>query len=259
MLKISEGDVHIWFSLTKELSNSCLLAQYKDLLSEEESNQFNNFVYRTDSHRYLVSRALLRAMLSKYSSIPPHIWKFSRNVYGKPFINNEDDVLSPNKLSFNLTHTDGLVLVGLTKTADIGVDAEKISQEFDYMDIAHDNFTKNEITALESMPSIEQREFFYKHWTLKESYLKARGEGLTLPLNLFSFAFSIDNKIVCNFSDELKDCSSNWKFLQLSPVENYVSSICIRNNQNSYPQIIVRDCIPLVSETKIEDITFLSS
>jgi len=259
MLEISEGDVHIWFSLTKEINDQDLLNQYKDLLSEEESNQFNNFVCRTDSDRYLISRALLRATLSKYSSIPPHIWKFSRSVYGKPFINNDDDVLSPNKLSFNLTHTDGLVLIGLTKTGDIGVDAERISQEFDYMDIACSNFTENEVTALQSMSCIEQREFFYRHWTLKESYLKARGEGLTLPLNLFSFSFSIDNKIACNFSDELEDCSSNWKFLQFSPVENYVSSLCIRNNRNQYPQIIVRHCVPLVSEIKLNNIIFWSS
>ncbi|MDP3372312.1 MAG: 4'-phosphopantetheinyl transferase superfamily protein [Candidatus Paracaedibacteraceae bacterium] len=256
-MKISNGDVHVWFSLTKELNDVNLLARYKGLLSQDECKRFNSFFYKKDRQLYLISRALLRTTLSEYSLVSPCNWKFSKNNNGKPFINNKN--LSEEKICFNLSHTDGLVMVGVTKMQDIGVDVEQVSRNFDYMDIAYSNFAADEITVLESMSGSDQKEFFYKYWTLKESYLKARGDGLTMPLNLCSFALSTCSKIKCKFFDQAVDCHSNWNFLQFSLVKNYISSICLKRNQNYSPRIRVRHCVPLINNKELKNIKFLSS
>jgi hypothetical protein len=127
---------------------------------------------------------MVRRALSRYSEIPPQKWRFVENAHGKPLI--DPDLDSP-PLSFSLAHTKGLAVVAVTGGADVGVDVERADRSVNAARLTGRFFSPEETAALQELSPERLRERFFLYWTLKESYIKARGLGLSLPLDSFSF------------------------------------------------------------------------
>lgn len=190
MPDIDRGQIHLWFVFLDEIRDARLLDQYRRLLTEEERHQERRFFFAKDQHRYLVTRALLRTTLSRYAPIAPEQWSFYRNAYGRPEIANDD--CRANEISFNVSHTLGLIMLAVTGKCLLGVDTENVRTRQVSPDLATHFFSRAEATALQRLPVELQHERFFQYWTLKESYIKARGMGLSIPLDQFSFHFSAD-------------------------------------------------------------------
>ena len=112
MLALDPGQIHLWFVFCDEIADESLLRQYREMLTEEERNQEQRFHFPKDRHRYLLTRALVRTTLSRYAAIAPSQWRFSADAYGKPAIINQDPLVG--KISFNISHTQGLIVLGVT-------------------------------------------------------------------------------------------------------------------------------------------------
>ncbi|MBZ0307063.1 MAG: 4'-phosphopantetheinyl transferase superfamily protein, partial [Anaerolineae bacterium] len=89
------------------------------------------------------------------------------------------------ELAFNLSHAFELVLYAVGRGVSIGVDIEYLRPVNEFWDIARSYFSKREVAMLQTVPPNQQLEAFYNCWTRKEAYIKARGEGLSMPLNQF--------------------------------------------------------------------------
>lgn len=111
--------IHLWYVCPNEIVDKKVLWEYEQLLNTVEKNQWQRFHFAKDRHTYLVTRALLRSVLSYYVNLNPKDWRFTFNAYGKPEI-AEDLINMP--LRFNLSHTDGIVICAIVLNHDIGVD-----------------------------------------------------------------------------------------------------------------------------------------
>lgn len=255
-LRINTNEIHLWYVLLNQITDINLLAYYKTLLSPTEHLQMEKIVFESDKKRFLVTRALVRTTLSRYSLIRPEDWIFTITDYGKPIINNTD--LEQNFLSFNLSHTHDLVLLGLIRNWAIGVDVENILTKVEHVDIAKEYFTSEEIDSLQKLSKDKQVEKFFKYWTLKESYLKAKGYGLSIPLNSISFHLRAGAGIRYLINSPLEDSGSLWKFWQFQPTVNHIASVCVENYSET-TKVILKEIIPLVEEKERKHITFVTS
>src|SRR3989440_6927232 len=121
-IPLTPGEIHIWLTFYDEVSDERLHSAYRELLSDAEKKQEPRFYFARDRRRYLVTRALVRTVLSRYVSIHPREWIFSTNAYGRPEIVNAQ--VRDGSLSFNISHTHSLIVLGVTRNRALGVDVE---------------------------------------------------------------------------------------------------------------------------------------
>lgn len=160
----------------------CSLA--KSLYSPQEIATSKRFLIKDRQRSYLLARTLVRTVLSKYVNISPRTWRFRTNESGKPEI---DLPKMYRFLRFSLTRTNGFMACAVAADRAIGIDAEAIDRVVEIDGIADRYFAPEEARALQTgPPELRQRRFF-ELWTLKEAYLKARGIGLSLPLETILF------------------------------------------------------------------------
>ena len=77
-----------------------------------------------------------------------------------------------------------MALLAFTVGRQVGVDLELV-RKFGGQEIAARFFSPQEVMELSCLPQWVQDEGFFLCWTRKEAYLKARGEGLNIPLKSF--------------------------------------------------------------------------
>ena len=172
---------------------------------------------------FLATRALCRSVLSLYADVPPAQWRFAEGERGKPYIATP---LPTPALHFNLTNTLGLIACVVSRVYPVlGVDAEFLGRHGETVNIAEHFFSASEVHALRTLPTEQQRERFFCYWTLKESYIKARGLGLALPLDQFSFLLDAGPDVGVAFDPRLLDSAPRWRFALLRGSRNHMVSV----------------------------------
>lgn len=169
--------VHIW--RIDLLQNADVTTTPERFLSSGEMEQARRFHFARDQRRYVVSHAALRLILSHYLDCQPGQVEFVITENGKP-------LLSSSSLHFNLTHSHEMALVAVTGAGEIGVDLEYIRPLEDLNSLAINCFSEAEYRIFHALPEAEKLPAFFNGWTRKEAYIKALGEGLSLPLQAFS-------------------------------------------------------------------------
>jgi 4'-phosphopantetheinyl transferase len=262
-LNIRQNEIHLWQVNPDNITQPELLNKYKKLLSDDETKKQQRYKFSDDRHDALITRAFIRDLLSYYADIAPNDWHFEKGEKDKPEIVN-----SPLPLRFNISHTKGLIVCAVTLEDDIGCDVENTTRNNDVLAIADRYFSSDETKELFSLPKEQQRHRFFDYWTLKESYIKAWGLGLAIPLKDFSFniiddlveqkaSFSIKNTISLSFAQHRIDNAEIWRNWLLYPNgdEQHRIAIALRakkNNQaisyqfryfNSTPLLGYQECI----------------
>lgn len=212
------GIVDLWCFFYEGVDDPALLAAHDALMTPAERARRDRFVFEKDRRLYLATRALARTTLSAYAPVAPAAWRFAEGSHGKPYI---DAPRPAPRLHFNLTNTLGLVVCAVSVAHDaIGVDAENVARAGETVSIADSYFSPFEVRALRARPAVEQPRRFFSYWTLKESYIKARGLGLALPLDQFSFHLDEGPEIGVSFDPRLGDDAARWRFalIDASPV-----------------------------------------
>ena len=249
LIPLTSGEIHLWLTRPDEIHEADLLIAYRALLNPAEKEQQMRFYFARDRHRYLVTRALVRTVLSRYIEVAPCEWMFSSNAYGRPHAVNQGAV--DCSLTFNLSHTEGLIVLGVTKGRSLGVDVENIVTRKTPIDIANRYFAPQEVAALNVVLPDQQQYRFYEYWTFKEAYIKARGMGLSLPLDKFSFHYANDHIVDLAIDPELGDDAARWEFWQFQPTSDHLVAVCAERINAPSPRLIVRKRVPLKSEEKI--------
>ncbi|HEY6924790.1 MAG TPA: 4'-phosphopantetheinyl transferase superfamily protein [Steroidobacteraceae bacterium] len=248
--------IDLWCTFYSDLENEALLREYRSLLSESERQQELRFHFARDRRRYLVTRALVRTVLSRYADIAPREWTFAVNDYGRPRIANT--AAAAGEVAFNVSHTDGLIILAVARGHEIGVDVENTSVRAACIDIADRFFAPAEVSALHALPEARQQDRFFEYWTLKESYIKARSMGLSIPLDHFSFDL-LEDDIAISIHQDQGDRPERWRFWQMSLGPGYLGALCAERVSREPPLLMVRNVVPLVSDQALPHTLLRSS
>jgi 4'-phosphopantetheinyl transferase len=250
VLEIAPGEIHLWHIYYDAIDDAGLLAQYRALLNPTEKLKETRFHFARDRRRYLVTRASLRSILSRYAPVAPEDWKFRTNDYGRPEIDSAQ--VEHLRLVFNISHTHCLIVIGITRGRELGVDVENVLTREVSIEIADRYFAPDEVAALHEVPREGQHYRFFEYWTFKESYIKARGMGLSLPLEKFSFSYPHAGAVEIAIHADLEDARERWELRQLRPTPEYLVAVCAEIAKEGTSKLIVRSAVPLVSEEVVE-------
>jgi len=202
--------VDLWCFFYEDPLTEPRRAAYEALMSDEERARHQRFMFERDRDLFLATRALVRAALSRYADVRPEAWRFERTEHGKPYLVGPAGV---PELHFNLSNTYGLVACAVSGALPrVGVDVENTTRGTDALEIADRFFSGLEVEALHALPDSDHQARFFSYWTLKESYIKARGLGLAIPLGQFSFLLDDAPPIRLACDPELSDDGDRWRF-----------------------------------------------
>ena len=241
---LSQNEAHLWVVRPERITAPELLRSYEALLTNDEREERDRFRFAKERHRCLVTRALVRSVLSRYADVPPDRWRFVANQYGRPEV-AEPRLVPP--LRFNLSHTNGLIVCLVATGREVGVDVEERQRSAELLGFAHGYFSPFEIAALSSLPKREQVDRVVMYWTLKESYIKARGMGLAIPLAQFSF--DLDDRsgrgIRIFIDPRLDDDPESWQFRLLSYGRGHFIAASIRRRDGDILSLRLREIVPM--------------
>ncbi|SCX59698.1 4'-phosphopantetheinyl transferase superfamily protein [Variovorax sp. EL159] len=252
LISLPAGDIHLWFCFHGKSGDATQDAACRALLTPEELSKQNRFHFASDRYRYLLTRALVRSVLSRYAPVQPHAWRFATGPFGRPRI-EAPTIEETHGLDFNLSHTDGLIVLALARNIELGVDVENIERNA-ALDVADHFFSPVEAEALRALSAALQTARFFDLWTLKESYIKARGMGLQIPLDSFSFTLDDHGGIEFALADSgTRDNTARpWHFWQLQPTQEHFVALCAAPENPAATRIVCREAAPLQWEKPLE-------
>ena len=241
--------MHLWIVHDEDIVDIALLESYRKLLTKEESERYQSFYFPKHRHQYLITRALLRCVLSLYvDCVKPHKWHFGKNQYGKPFIHNT----IPVPLHFNISHTEKMIVMVIACSANVGVDVERVRYIEEMIEITSRYFSQGEAQHLLRLSEDPRRDRFFDIWTLKEAYIKACGEGLSISLNHFSYIFSESGAANIIFALDRDDIAEHWQFWRVFPNDSHKIAIAYKNQLSHVPcSLLAREIVPLSGFRKI--------
>ena len=231
---LQDGDVHIWRCTLDSDTDSALLERFGALLDDSEHRRHRRLIHARDRCRFLSSHAFLRLVLSLYTRVAPEAWRFVTNADGKPFVAGPQAQQAP---FFNLSHSGSLALLALARApCEIGVDIERHHEPRRFHALARRNFAPSEAMTLDGLygPALVRQ--FYDLWSLKESFVKARGLGLRMPLD--GFWFDHDAETATLHFDASPVCDTNpamWSFCSYRLNDRYSAAVAISRSLDRAP------------------------
>jgi 4'-phosphopantetheinyl transferase len=267
-IRLPAGEVHLWYGDPAELAADAMMADCRRLLSPAELKSCARFAQERSRQLYLAAHALLRRVLSHYAAIAPAQWQFTVGAYGKPALAKP---LPEDALHFNLTHTTGMVACAVCRDCELGVDAESVERRVELQALAKRFFSPLEADELACFPAAGRQQRFYQYWTLKESYIKARGAGLSIPLDSFSMLLANSEATAASqlqssphkalppatitfhrdatTATQLSEDPIAWQFGQYLPTTNHVLALAIRKGELPEQRVVLRRATqPFISE-----------
>lgn len=239
-LQLEVGQIDVWLTDLRDIRPD-QAADCLKLLSGPERARWQRFVAPDAKLQYLVSRALVRTTLSRYADVAEHEWRFEANRYGRPHVSQP---LCLRDMQFNLSNTTGLIACAVARGGDIGIDVENISRPLDIEALAPTVFAATELADVRRCQPQHRRDRFYSYWTLKEAYIKARGMGLSLPLDAFWFDLGGASPLLC-VTERCPDDPERWRFLQYAPTAGHRMAVAVTASRGTEPSVRLRWTTPI--------------
>ena len=230
-LSLSSGTVDIWhISIEPPLDK---IAEARALLSPDELERAARFHFDIHRNRYIAGRAALRTILAQYLGLSAKALAFVYGEKGKPALASH---VNTRRLQFNLSHSHDRALLGVTIGSTLGVDIERINLEFGTDEIATHFFSSFEVDTLLAVPKPERGATFFSCWTRKEAYIKAVGEGLSLPLDSFDVAFGPRVEAALLRVEAAPDAPSRWRMYNVPAPEGYAAAMAVEGAEHKLRQ-----------------------
>lgn len=233
-------ELDLWIVPSDDPKILATLDELQKALLPHEIERYQHIIAESAKREYLITRVFLRRVLSDYyPQIATNEWYFKTNEHGRPQIDNPIN----SKLDFNISHTKGLIVILIRKDNDylFGVDVEQKGRARRLLDIAERFFSPQEAADLKTLPRDDQPQRFIEYWTLKEAYIKAKGMGLALPLDHFSFDLKNMASIDILFDAKLNDDPNRWWFQCAPYQESFQLALAIERFAQYDPIINQRD------------------
>lgn len=219
-LMLKKNEVHVWRVSLEVLKSDFEHLQH--ILADEEFERANRFYFEKERRHWVVAHAFLRILLGRYLDIDPTKLRFITNDYGKPLL-----IYPPSSthLHFNLSHSGELALYAFAYGRQVGIDVEYMRADVDYSELATFHFSAHERAVLGTLPETLQKEAFFLCWSRKEAYIKARGKGLSIPLDQFDVSLAPGETAALLDSREEPGRKEHWVLHALTPGVRYTGAL----------------------------------
>jgi 4'-phosphopantetheinyl transferase len=210
---LQDHGVHVW---AVELDDQT----FRDhgWLSPDERNRADRFKFSRHRRRYVIAHTALREILSGSLGVDAGNLEFVEEANGKPQLAAR---FAGSGIAFNLSHSHEQALIAVARGREVGVDIEFAKADFAFNEVAERFFTAKEVAALGVLPGELQRQAFYKCWTSKEAFLKAKGTGLSGKLDEVEITLGAEGRI------RIGARVPGWSLSDLNPGEGYEAALVV--------------------------------
>jgi 4'-phosphopantetheinyl transferase len=217
-------DVQLWNVRLEASENT--FARGFCWLSPDEVERAERF--RFDQHRraFVLGRAALRALIASYLRIEPQEASFTYGLKGKPAL-----AVAPCPLSFNVSNSGDLAAYAFALDCEIGVDVEHRRRLLEIEGIARRFFASDEVAELMALSEGERPEGFFNCWTRKEAYIKAVGDGLSVPLDSFEVTLQPGVPARMISLDGSAAAAERWTLHAFTPAPDYAGAIAYQDRE----------------------------
>jgi 4'-phosphopantetheinyl transferase len=233
---LARGDVHVWwFALDREPAE---LEACAALLAEDERRRVSRYRFPRDRERATAARGLLRVLLGRYAGCAPGALHFDYGPHNKP-------LLAGSPIDFNLSHCRGLGVCAIALDQPVGVDVEYVQSDLDHGAIASYSFSRAERAALTTQSGPDLARAFFRCWTLKEAYIKARGGGLSIPLGGFDVPMTVmHGGAQPVLSREAAPEAHGWFVRELETEPEFAAAVAVRSPTGNVREWRLSTCGP---------------
>ncbi|MGO8796180.1 MAG: 4'-phosphopantetheinyl transferase family protein [Candidatus Sulfotelmatobacter sp.] len=199
--------------------------RWQKLLSDDERTRAARFHFGRDRQRFAAGRAVLRIILAGYLAADPSALRFTYSAKEKPSLAPPH---AEGRLMFNVSHSGGIALMAFARGREVGIDVEHVRSDFDLEAIARRFFSAHEQRELFALTPEARIEGFFRCWTRKEAYIKATGDGLSLPLSQFdvSLAAGENNALLATRPDASE--AERWLLREVPAGAGFVAALCVQ-------------------------------
>ncbi len=224
-LPLGRDEVHVWRAALDETPSR--IDSFLNTLAADERTRAERFYFPRDRERFIVARGVLRAILGLYSNRAPECVFFSYSSHGKPKLAWESGDAA---IRFNISHSHGVALYAVTRTREVGIDVEFIRSDLKVEQIAARFFSPYEIARLRTLPTDLREAAFFRCWTRKEAYIKAKGEGLSLPLDQFEVSLTPAEPAALLRTQRDPNEAQRWSLQELTPAPGYAAALAVQGH-----------------------------
>lgn len=209
-----------------------IVAALRPSLSSDEKARADRFHFDRHRRRFIVGRAVLRHLLASATGTPPERVAFDYGEHGKPALRDHEE------LPFNLSNSSELAAIAVGGDQPLGVDVEKIRPMDDGRAIAERFFSASEVAAFERLAQDDRDTGFFRCWTRKEAYIKAIGDGLTMPLDRFDVALGADEPCRMLLIDGDEQAAKTWSLDHFEPHDGYLGALARNSRRGSVRGVV---------------------
>jgi 4'-phosphopantetheinyl transferase len=224
-MALEDDEVHVWLASLQSPS-SVILDLWRTLAPDEKQRALK-FHFQRECDRFIVSRGLLRAILSCYLAQAPEQIRFSYNEFGKPALRNG---LPDGSLEFNLSHADNRAVFAISRQRRVGIDIERMRSDIANETVAKHFFSTREQEDLSTLTPEEWQKGFFTCWTRKEAFVKAQGEGLSIPLSEFDVSLLPDETAALLKVRSGGAKATDWSLHELPIGSDYTAALAVEGH-----------------------------
>ena len=189
------------------------------VLSPDERARADRFVHGRDRRRFVMARARLRELIGERLGVAPQSVRFGYGTYGKPSL-----AIPHHDIRFNIAHSEDLAVYAFASGVELGVDVERL-REIDDADRLVARFSPRERRAYESLPPGDRPVGFLNCWTRKEAFIKATGQGLSLPLDSFDVTLTPGTPAEILRVGTVRGATCGWRLQSFTPAQGFVAAL----------------------------------
>ncbi len=213
--------VHVWRAPLDDSPERA--SRFRRYLSDAERTKADRCRTPHPQYQFVITRSILRILLSQYLGVLPTHIQFNTQPQGKPILVKPSSI----PIQFNVSHTRGMALIALTLQYAIGIDVEGIDRKIQASDIAKRYFSAQESAYLASLSPPERLHQFFSHWTCKEAYLKMGGEGITGGLAQCELTFDSQECQVGLLNHDPQSQGKHCSLYQITAGAGHVGAVAI--------------------------------
>jgi 4'-phosphopantetheinyl transferase len=216
-LELQDGEVHLWLADLNR--NRSALLGLAGVLALDECAKASRFRLDRDRQRYIFAHGVLRTILARYLAALPSNLVFRCGSFGKP-------ELASGAVRFNMSHADDLVLCAISRTAEVGVDVERVRLGVDRA-IGKWLESPRARGYLEALAPGARRRAFFQGWTRMEASAKAHGKGLLFDQHVLENFLGPPSPVLPPLAGEGTP-EERWWLHDFSPRRGYIAAVAAR-------------------------------